>query len=246
MEKPDLEERERGDAVPPLGLVPTLAIFIAWSVVLYLATRPGMTFLIETCGLRADISWFVAGGAVFVGLFVTALSTLRYERERNFWIAIKDRCRFRRLDQQGVALTVGACVVVLILTGVIHSALSYLFPGFSPHPPFLKMDPLIPGERWVLLAWIPMFVFNIFGEELFWHGCLLPRNERSFGRWAWIVNGFGWFLFHIPFGCWILVIASPIIFIETWAIQRSKNTWVGVIIHAVINGPAFIFIALWG
>ena len=31
--------------------------------------------------------------------------------------------------------------------------------------------------------------FNIFGEELWWRGYILPRQELSHGRFTWVVHG---------------------------------------------------------
>ncbi|MDX9760310.1 MAG: hypothetical protein RBU27_14215 [Bacteroidota bacterium] len=35
----------------------------------------------------------------------------------------------------------------------------------------------------------------------------------------------------------------PLLFILPFVAQRRQNSWTGVVIHAVINGPAFILIA---
>ena len=98
--------------------------------------------------------------------------------------------------------------------------------------------------RWCGSGWDRRTPTNILGEELLWHGYLLPRNVVRFGPRAWILNGTGWLLFHLPFGLHLMLLLLPIVLIETWAVQKSGNTWVGVIIHSVVNGPAFVAIAL--
>lgn len=228
----------------PSGAVPTLAIFGCGAVVMYLATRPGMRTLIDHLGLRGDLAWFAAGGSVFLALLVTAVLLLRRELGGVAMRKLADRLRLRPMRRADLHVTAQALALIFLSVGLVHFALSHLFSGFSPNPPFLTMQALEPGERWVLLWWLPMFVLNIMGEEILWHGCLLPLNERRYGRWGWVLNATGWALFHVPFGIWIFLMSVPIVFIETWAIQRTRNTWVGVVIHALVNGPTFVVLSL--
>jgi membrane protease YdiL (CAAX protease family) len=72
---------------------------------------------------------------------------------------------------------------------------------------------------------------------------MLPRQEIAFGKWTWILHGVGWGLFHIAFGWQLLLTLLPILFIQSYVVQRRQNTWIGVIIHAGINGPGFLAIA---
>ena len=80
-----------------------------------------------------------------------------------------------------------------------------------------------------------MYLLNIFGEELLWHGWLLPGQERVFGRYAWIPAGLGWILFHAPFGLGIVLLFAPFLLIETYAVRRTRNLWIGVLLHAIFN-----------
>ncbi|MBN1898702.1 MAG: CPBP family intramembrane metalloprotease, partial [Spirochaetes bacterium] len=89
-----------------------------------------------------------------------------------------------------------------------------------------------------------LFFFNIMGEELFWRGYIFPRQELAFKEKTWIIQGLLWTMFHIPFGWKLLVTVIPMIFIITYIVQKRKNTWVSIALHAIINGPAFIMISL--
>lgn len=228
----------------PLGVIGTGAVFGAGAVGLYLATRPLMTVLVVAAKLRPDVSWFVSGSLLFAALGLCAAFALHAEGERSLGHALEARCRFNRMQRGDWAIATTATLLVLICTGGLQLVLTRFVPGFTPHPPFLKMAALAPSERWVLLAWLPMFALNIAGEELLWHGYLLPRNEIALGHRAWLVNAAGWLLFHVPFGVDILLLLWPMMLIETYAIQRSRNTWVGVVVHAAVNGPAFVAISL--
>lgn len=54
----------------------------------------------------------------------------------------------------------------------------------------------------------------------------------------------GWGLFHIAFGWQLLLTLAPFLFILSYVVQKTKNSWVGVILHGGLNGPSFLAIAL--
>jgi membrane protease YdiL (CAAX protease family) len=114
---------------------------------------------------------------------------------------------------------------------------------FNPSPAFMSFEPLSEGRYWLLLVWLPYWVLNIFGEEFLWRGVMLPRQELVFGKYTWIVHGFGWGLFHIAFGFKLMITLIPVLFIQSFIVQKTKNSWTGVILHGGINGPSFLAIA---
>lgn len=107
----------------------------------------------------------------------------------------------------------------------------------------MSFDPLTPDRYWILLLWLPYWVLNIMGEEVLWRGVILPRQEIVFGKNARIINGLGWTIFHITFGWQLLLTMLPILFILPFVVQKTRNSWTGIVIHGVINGPSFIAIA---
>lgn len=113
---------------------------------------------------------------------------------------------------------------------------------FSPVPAFMHLEPLTSGRYWLLFIWLPYWILNILGEEFLWRGVMLPRQEIAFGRYTWLTHGFGWGLFHIAFGWQLLITLIPLIFIQSYIVQRTKNSWTGVAIHGAVNGPSFIAI----
>jgi membrane protease YdiL (CAAX protease family) len=207
------------------------------------ATRWGIAALVEATGLPQLVCWFIAGGAVMVTLLVAALAATRAEGHAGV-TALRARLRLGapgRGDWRALAL---AALLIMAATGGVTLGLRALLPSFSPVPPFLQVEPLQSGERWVLLAWAPFFFFNIVGEELLWRGYLLPRQERVWGPHAWLVNGALWTLFHVSFGTPMMVMLLPVMLGLPWVVQRRGNTWVGILLHAAINGPGFIAVSL--
>jgi membrane protease YdiL (CAAX protease family) len=80
-------------------------------------------------------------------------------------------------------------------------------------------------------------------EEFVWRGVLLPRQEQALGKHACLMNCAGWTLFHLAFGWQLLLVLLPILVVTPYVVQQRQNTWIGVIIHAVLNGPSFLAIA---
>jgi membrane protease YdiL (CAAX protease family) len=76
-------------------------------------------------------------------------------------------------------------------------------------------------------------LFNIGGEELWWRGIILPRQELAFGRWAWLVNGTLWGLFHVFYFTDLRIVISHFAITLPLALvaQRSQSTWPGIIFH---------------
>ena len=131
-----------------------------------------------------------------------------------------------------------------LLSFLIMQGLTYLLGEFSTQPPFMTFEPLTPGRYWYLLVWLPYWFLNILGEEFLWRGVMLPRQEVAWGKSAYFWHGLGWLIFHIPFGWGLIATMLPLLILLPRAVQKQQNSWIGVILHAVINGPAFIAIAL--
>ena len=51
--------------------------------------------------------------------------------------------------------------------------------------------------QFVIFYFIVGLVFNIFGEEIYYRGYLLPRMRGVFGKWDWVANGVLFTLKHI-------------------------------------------------
>jgi len=49
----------------------------------------------------------------------------------------------------------------------------------------------------LLLYFVVGLVFNIFGEELYYRGFLMPKMRGVFGRWDWVANGTLFTLKHV-------------------------------------------------
>ena len=232
-------------SISPLGLLPSLLIFGGAGLILFLETRFLIPYLSAVTGVETVIWWFlVAAMGMFTPLLVIAFIMLKREGRTGREGLWKERLRFRRMTARDWIWGLGGIFMIGLGSYFIMAILSGLAGPVDSQPPFMQFEPLGPGRYWILLVWLPYWVFNIMGEEILWRGVLLPRQEISFGNQAWLIHGMCWSLFHVAFGWQLLVTLLPILFVQSYIVQKRKNSWIGVLIHAGINGPSFVAISL--
>jgi len=97
------------------------------------------------------------------------------------------------------------------------------------------------GNWEVAALYFVMLFFNIVGEELWWRGYILPRQELSHGKWTWLLHGGLWTLFH-AFKYWDMLGLLPVCLIISFAAQRMKNNWPVFIAHYMFNGLGIVVV----
>jgi membrane protease YdiL (CAAX protease family) len=88
------------------------------------------------------------------------------------------------------------------------------------------MGPEARGNWGYAVLALLLFFFNIFGEELYWWGVLLPQQELVHGRNTWLVHGLMWNLFHLLFYPWYLVYGLPITLAVSFVAQKTGSSFV--------------------
>ena len=234
----------RGPVVSGMGLWQTLALFGSGSTLMFIGTHALIPMLSRATGQEPVLCWFLIGGlGVFCPLLLLAGLLLHAEGaplDRRVW---RERLRFRPMNGGDWLWSIGAMALISALSIGLSAGLRLIVGEVDQQPPFMRLDPLTPDRYWLLLIWLPFWALNILGEEILWRGVMLPRQEQTFGRWAWLVNSGGWILFHLAFGGQLLLLMLPILVMTPYAVQRRGNSWVGVLIHAGINGAGFLAIA---
>jgi membrane protease YdiL (CAAX protease family) len=227
---------------PPIGLTASSSIFAAVSILLWLTVRVLIPWLRDAFGVLPIVGWFVSGTAfVLVPILLYGCTMAWRELPTRSLGALKERLRLNPMDRGDVIWVIVGLFAIMIASALIVALARFINPSFHPSPWFL---PHTPGLHvWLFAAWIPLFVTNILGEELCWRGYVLPRQEARFGRAAWLPNGILWCLLHWSFGWPVVVTLLPITLLLPWIVQQRRNTWVGIIIHAIFNAAAFIFVA---
>jgi membrane protease YdiL (CAAX protease family) len=230
--------------IKSLGLIGSLAVYIPASLLMFGLTKYVIPFLSKTTGQETILFWFiVAGLGIFLPLIITGCLILRKEGfgiSKNTWI---ERLRFRKISKKDLVWSFVGLISVGLFSALIMKGLELLIGKFDHSPAFMSFEPLSEGRYWLLLVWFPYWILNILGEEFIWRGVMLPRQELAFGKYTWIIHGMGWGLFHIAFGWQLLLTLIPLIFIQSYVVQKTKNSWIGVIMHGGLNGPSFIAIS---
>lgn len=233
----------------PLPLYKSILLFSVPSAFFCFIAYIVIPYFNKNIGIHPALSWFYGGYLVFIPLFILALLMYRLENHKMKVKLILQRFRIKRLSKTDLKWTLISAVLILFLTGLIMLlsriiSLKYGLPELKTVPPFMQFQALTGYQKLYLLVWFPMFFFNIVGEEIMWRGYILPRQELLHGKYSWIVNSILWTIFHLCFGFDLMVILLPILFIIPYVAYKTKNTTVGIITHALLNGPMFIMVSL--
>lgn len=193
-------------------------------------------------------------------MFIASLTALRMEGYPVTWTAIKDRFRLKKMDRTDWMWTAISFIAMMIGAG-IFGVLGQLLVmhGFIPLPsqiPTALLDPTIDpanimnvftaslganakGNWWLVLFSLILLAFNIIGEEFWWRGVILPRQELVHGKNTWLVHGTMWALFH-AFKYWSWLGLLPVCLALSFVAQKRRNTWPGIVTHFLVNGLSLV------
>jgi membrane protease YdiL (CAAX protease family) len=235
--------------IKPLGLGPSI-LYFGIPAAFFSASILGLLPWLVRRGTPTFAVFMVTFAGPLAAMLLAALLAYRIEGHPWSWTAFRDRMRLRRPTLSDWLWTIGLVAVSLgggLLLGPITSAFSgmtiYDAPAeFTQFMTAMRAGNLIDGPlvgRWDVLAVmvIGLVVFNIGGEELWWRGIILPRQELALGKWAWLVNGLLWDLFHIFYHTTVASIVGylPVTVPLAFVAQRTRNTWPGIVAHLATN-----------
>jgi membrane protease YdiL (CAAX protease family) len=254
----DLAQPRRPDLRPmPFRL--SLLLFFApalGSVWAFYAFRPWL----EHQGYDQLTSLLAAMTIPLALLFAAAL--IAYHHLDGFPLeaqTFRQRMRFPRLTVRQLLGGLGLGVACLVSYGLFSGiSLALINAGLIHLPtnlpilvdPHVTFSPAILNRaaggvvhgRWDIVAlYLVMFFFNIAGEELWWRGYILPRQELVHGRATWLVHGLLWALFHV-YKWWDILNLLPVCLLISLVSQRFKTNWPGLIAHALVNGISLLLI----
>lgn len=207
------------------------------------------------------LPWLAARGvaplllfAVFMAVpaLMAAAALVAYRREGRPWTWPAFRARMRleplRPAQWGVAVAVGVATVLSYvamwqLTGAWQSLIlrhvqaepAAVLKALGGEDSFVGFP--LKGAWWLLGVWFLGYLCNVLGEEIWWRGTILPRQELTHGRWTWAIHGTQWTLFHV-FNLATLWMILPGALLLSWYCQRTRNMWPGIVAHGMLNAMA--------
>jgi membrane protease YdiL (CAAX protease family) len=234
--------------VRPIAFWKAISLFAVTSALIYSALYLIVPLLIGN-GFTFLQAYLLLFYSPFLIIFLIAIVAIRIESESFTWNKFKERYRLKGIDKRTWIWIVGLTVfsiatyICLTFTGKLLAKVPLLSPpSFFPaeiNPiklmtPGVFMDTPLKGQWWIIPLYATGWFFNIFGEELLWRGFLLPRQELNYGKYAWLIHGIIWTLWHI-FWKWNLLIILPMALAIPFAVQKTKNTWVGIISHGTAN-----------
>lgn len=238
-----------------------------WQAFLYFGV-PGLTFfLFVWAGIPALTAAGLSEFAAFLWallipsalLLVAALVGLRSEGWPLTGSSLRQRFRYRRMSRREWLWTGGATVVVILGFGLLTAITNALIDnGLIPIPadaaavldPRSSSEELLDGYggtivgRWELVAlyFVALF-FNVVGEELWWRGYILPRQELAHASHAWLANGLLQAGFHF-FKWWDILALLAVTLTIPFISQRLQNNTPALIVHYVFNGVSFVVFVL--
>ena len=207
-------------------------------------------------GMGDFINFYLTMVVPLALLLVAALVAYRLEGNQLTWKALAERFRLRRMTRRDWLYVLGLFIAMAFFQVSLGFTAKWLihFKLFAP-PEFLipAVDPRLnqqivtdmfmgiplKGQWWIAALYFVGLLFNIFGEEFWWRGYILPRQELFFGKWTWVIHGILWTLFHV-FWKWNLIILLPVCLSLSYVVYKQKNTWIGIITHMMFNSVPLI------
>lgn len=251
-------QKSRAEA---LGVARSIVYFAVPALLLIVGVHGVMPWFNEAFGTPAFYGYFIAVAIPLAGMLLASLFALQLEGRPLTWPILRQRFRLHAMDRRAWLWTLVTIVAAYALTGVFTALNGFLLarglisvplwvPAFlAPAGAQMEGSSLLAvydaafgglsGNWGSLLLYLVLLFLNILGEEFWWRGYILPRQEVALGRRAWLVHGLLWWGFH-AFKWWDLLPILPVTLLISYVAQRTQNTMPGIISHALFNGVALI------
>lgn len=228
--------------------IPTMIMFFSFYVVM-----PKLMKL----GINPFYSYFFSMGGSL--LLMLGASLLAYKLENNpwNWRRFKERYRLHTMKKKDwilfIMIFVGSSISYILISPFLEKLIKsgiIPIPSSIPNwqnpltslPPSVVLDQTFGGLKgnWLaVFAFLLLLIINILGEELWWRGYILPRQELVFGNLTWIVHGLFWAFFH-AFVWWEIIGLLTVTLPLSFMVWRLKNNTPGLLLHFVVNSVHLI------
>lgn len=238
-------------AIRPLGVVGSIVFFIIPAAILYWTHFFFIPGFISRTGAPYLVGYLIGWPFTMALFLVAAMVGYRIEGNAFQWQSLAVRFRLIRMSGKDWLWTLVLLAVSMALYVGLGFSSQWLaqLPLLAPHPlmpadfgpgaasarvPGIFMEMPLAGQWWVALAFLAGWLLNVFGEELWFRGYLLPRQELAIGTRAWIANGLMFGFNHI-WQPWNLLLIVPTSLLGAYVVQRRRNTWILIVMHGLMN-----------
>jgi len=245
--------------IKPINIWKSIIIFGIPGFLLYLGLTYGIPYF-QNLGYK-DIFlfpfflWFP-----IIPLLPVSIILFRKEKKKNPTLKLAERFRLKTITKTDWLWIIGGILFVFVFDFIIMEPVAKWMaskPLFSApdHFPILfhplkEIDfpiitflgvPLLGNWLFLIIA-IILHTTAMIAEEFMWRGYILPRQEAKYGKHAWLVNGLLWgYLVHFVMR-WNFISFLPSMLITPFIAQKTKNTWVSLMIHGIPNTILWIII----
>ena len=245
----NMHTKRSSTEVNPLPFLEALLYFGLPALLFRLSLYNGMPALTRL-GLSRFEAYVVSFTVPAAILFALAFGFYRWDGYPLTWTDIKTRFRLFPMTGKDWLWAIGGFLITFLSIGAFSFTAPLLiqaFPAIAPpefFPPWQQpgaaldtaafvsyIGAPLQGNWGVVILFFLVLFFNIFGEELWWRGYILPRQEKVHGRWTWAIHGLLWLFWHVVFYPWQIFALLPICLILPYIAQRRQNTWVAIVIH---------------
>ncbi len=228
-----------------ISIIIAIIIFTIFTAHFYFLIQFFLPLLKKVLSIHTSVYWYLTGYLLFIPIFLLAVILCRKEGFKSFG-EILTALNIKKFTKKDFKYAVISLILCFVFSGVIFliSKLLHINFGFKElnfSADFLEFTPYVGTEKLFLFIWIPMWFFNIVGEEILWRGYIQNRLK---GKYSWLIISILWLIFHLPFGIGMVIMLIPICIILPYTFSKTKNTLVGIFIHALFNGPIFVVISL--
>ena len=186
-------------------------------------------------------------------LFFSALIviTLRSISNENIALKVKSissRLRIKKMSKKDWLWTIGLTIFAIISYVLLNVTVDWIKGSIIDAPTWLDIEGKlygfeIKGNWWLVLIQLVILIFNVVGEEFWFHGYLLPRQELTYEKKAWIINGFLWYAYHL-FWPWNLFRSLPESIASSYVCQKLESTTPALISHFIFNGVGLLLLVI--
>ena len=252
----NLKPMRLGTSLLHFGIPTAFVLFVVYVVVPYFAEQ-GMHIFYN----------YVIINLTLPMIFLLAAAWIAFRREGHAptWDAFKARFRLRRPTGKIWLWVVGLTLFMIATAGLLSPVARKLAevpllapserlpeemrqpPGGEPggELPTELMGMPLAGNWWIPAVMLASLVIATLGEEFWWRGYILPRQELVFGKNTWVLHGILWALFHL-YAPWNLLTILPGALALSYVVQRLQNTTVAILAHGLANGLLVILVVVLG